>query len=51
MIAELISGMAHSTTQGFVGVTLIFVYMAWIIAIGLIRVNEAMEEDKAGHHH
>ena len=51
MLGELLSGMSHSTTQGFVGVTLIFVYMAWIITIGLIRVKEAMEEDKHGHHH
>lgn len=51
MLGELISGMAHSTTQGFVGVTLIYVYLAWIVTIGLIRVKEAMEEDKAGGHH
>ncbi|MBU1247776.1 MAG: hypothetical protein KKB70_03685 [Proteobacteria bacterium] len=51
MISELLSGMAHSTTQGMVGVSLIFVYMVWIIAIGLIRVGEAMAEDKAGGHH
>ncbi len=51
MLGELISGMSHSTTQGFVGVTLIFVYLAWIITIGLLRVQEAKEADKAGGHH
>ncbi|WP_243545805.1 hypothetical protein [Pseudodesulfovibrio tunisiensis] len=47
MIGELLSGMAHSTGAGFVGVSLIFIYLAWIITIGLIRVREAMQED---HH-
>ena len=48
MIGELISSMAQSTIQGFVGVSLIFVYLAWIIGLGLIRVGEAYKED---HHH
>lgn len=47
MIGELLSGMAHSSGPGFVGVSLIFIYLAWILAIGIIRVREAMEED---HH-
>ncbi|MFH1914218.1 MAG: hypothetical protein ABIK45_08085 [Pseudomonadota bacterium] len=48
MIGELLSGMAHSTGAGFVGVSLIFIYLAWIVAIGVIRVKETMDED---HHH
>jgi hypothetical protein len=47
MIGELLSGMAHSSGPGFVGVSLIFIYLAWIITIGCIRVKEAMNED---HH-
>ena len=47
MIGELLSGMAHSTGPGFVGVSLIFIYLAWILTIGIIRVKEAMNED---HH-
>lgn len=47
MIGELLEGMAHSTTQGMVGVSLIFIYMAWIIVIGLLRIKEAYAED---HH-
>ena len=47
MIGELLSGMTHSSGPGFVGVSLIFVYLAWIITIGIIRVREAMQSD---HH-
>jgi hypothetical protein len=47
MIGELLSGMAHSSGAAFVGVSLIFVYLAWILTIGVIRVKEAMNED---HH-
>lgn len=47
MIGELFSGMAHSTAAGFTGVSLIFIYLAWICVIGCMRVREAMEED---HH-
>ena len=48
MIGELIGNMAQSTIQGFVGVSLIFIYLAWILSLGLIRVGEAYKED---HHH
>lgn len=47
MIGELIHGMAQSTAAGFTGVSLIFVYFAWIVVIGCIRVKEAAQED---HH-
>ncbi|MCJ2164104.1 MULTISPECIES: hypothetical protein [unclassified Pseudodesulfovibrio] len=47
MIGELLSGMAHSSGPGFVGVSLIFIYLAWIVTIGIIRVREAMHSD---HH-
>ncbi len=47
MIGELLSGMAHSSGPGFVGVSLIFIYLAWILTIGCLRVKEAMDED---HH-
>lgn len=47
MIGELLHGMAHSSGPGFVGVSLIFIYLAWILTIGVIRVKEAMNED---HH-
>lgn len=47
MIGELFHGMAQSTAAGFVGVSLIFVYLTWIVVIGSIRVKEAMDED---HH-
>ncbi|WP_203529558.1 hypothetical protein [Pseudodesulfovibrio sp. JC047] len=47
MIGELLSGMSHSTGPGFVGVSLIFIYFAWILTIGIIRVRETMNED---HH-
>ncbi|MEF2146401.1 MAG: hypothetical protein V3573_13230 [Desulfovibrionaceae bacterium] len=47
MIGELLSGMAHSSTQGFVGVSLIFVYLAWIVAIAMIRIKETKQAD---HH-
>lgn len=47
MIGELMHGMAQSSGPGFVGVSLIFIYLAWIVVIGCIRVREAMNED---HH-
>ena len=47
MIGELLSGMSHSTGPGLVGVTLIYIYLAWILIIGVLRVKEAKHED---HH-
>jgi hypothetical protein len=47
MLGELLKDMAHSTTQGTVGVSLIFIYMAWIIIVALIRIKQGKAE---GHH-
>lgn len=47
MIGELIKDMAHSTTQGTVGVSLIFIYLAWIVTVAFIRINQGKKE---GHH-
>jgi hypothetical protein len=47
MIGELISDMAHSTGQGMIGVSLIFIYLAWIISVALIRIQQGKKE---GHH-
>jgi hypothetical protein len=47
MLGELISDMAHSTTQGMIGVSLIFIYMAWIIVTALVRIHQGKKE---GHH-
>ncbi len=47
MIGELLSGMAHSTGPGFVGVSLIFIYLAWMLTMAGIRIRQAM---KADHH-
>jgi hypothetical protein len=47
MLGELLKDMAHSTTQGTVGVSLIFIYLAWIITVALIRIKQGKAE---GHH-
>jgi len=47
MLGELLKDMAHSTTQGTVGVSLIFIYLAWIIIVALIRIKQGKAE---GHH-
>lgn len=47
MIGELISNMGHSTTAGFVGVSLIFVYLAWILYMAIYRIEQGKNED---HH-
>ncbi|WP_169433119.1 hypothetical protein [Maridesulfovibrio zosterae] len=47
MIGELISNMGHSSTAGFVGVSLIFVYLAWILFMAFSRIEEGKKE---GHH-
>lgn len=46
MFGELLKDMAHSTSQGTVGVSLIFIYLAWIIVVGLLRIKQG----KAEHH-
>lgn len=47
MIGELIKDMAHSTTQGTVGVSLIFIYLVWIVTTAFIRIQQGKKE---GHH-
>lgn len=47
MIGELIHNMGHSSTAGFVGVSLIFVYLAWILYMAIYRIEEGKKE---GHH-
>jgi len=46
MVIELIQDMWNSTIQGHVGVSLIFGYMAFIVAIGLWRISQGC---KKGH--
>lgn len=46
-ISELIENAMHSTTAGFVGVSLIFIYMAIIVGTALFRIYE---NTKADHH-
>ena len=47
MIGELFHGMTESTPQGMVGVSLIFIYLAWIVTIALYRIKQGKQED---HH-
>lgn len=46
-ISELVGSMLHSTPQGFVGVGLIFVYFAIMVAAIAMRIKRA---DHMGHH-
>lgn len=46
-IIELITNMAHSTLPGTIGVSLIFVYFAWILFMAVKRIKETLAED---HH-
>jgi len=48
MLGELLKDMAHSTAQGTVGVSLIFIYLAWIITVAFIRIHQGKKE--GGHH-
>ena len=41
MFSELFSNVMHSTPQGFVGVTIIFVYFAFIVATAFYRIKKA----------
>ena len=45
MIGELINNMGHSSTAGFVGVSLIFVYLAWILYMAFYRIEQGKKED------
>ncbi|MDR3640684.1 MAG: hypothetical protein P4L39_05125 [Humidesulfovibrio sp.] len=47
MLGELLKDMATSSSQGTVGVSLIFIYLAWIITVAFIRIHQGKKE---GHH-
>ena len=40
MLTELIDNAMHSTSQGFVGVSLIFVYFCFIVATAFYRIKK-----------
>lgn len=45
VIFELIGNMYHSTPQGFLGVSLIFAYLALILIVAMVRIKQG-----AAHH-
>ncbi|MBG0778095.1 MAG: hypothetical protein H0S85_16850 [Desulfovibrionaceae bacterium] len=47
MISELVHNMGHSTDQGFVGVSMIFIYFAVIFGYAVYRIRKG---DHLGHH-
>ena len=47
MLGELFHNMMSSSTQGFVGVSLIFIYLVWIVTTALVRIKEGKQH---GHH-
>lgn len=46
-IGELVSEMMHATAQGFVGVSLIFIYFAVMMAAVAMRIKRG---DHVSHH-
>ena len=44
MVGELVGNMMHSTVQGFIGVTVIFIYLAAIVLAAAYRIKEGMNE-------
>lgn len=40
MVAELFENMMHSTPQGFVGVSLIFIYFVIIVSTAFYRIKK-----------
>lgn len=46
-ISELVTEMMHSTPQGFVGVSLIFIYFAIMMAAVAMRIRRG---DHVAHH-
>ncbi len=46
-LAVLLSGMSHSTIQGFLGVTGIVVFLGIIVVTAAYRIKEQMDQD--GH--
>jgi hypothetical protein len=47
MLAELWNNMMHSTPQGFVGVSAIFIYMGIILVTAFYRIKKG---DHLDHH-
>lgn len=45
MVSELVTNMGHSTQQGFIGVTAIYVYMAIIVSVAFVRIRQFLKED------
>ncbi len=45
MIAELMDNIMHSTSQGFLGVGLIFFYFALIVGAAAMRIAKAEHMD------
>jgi hypothetical protein len=43
---ELLQNMTMSSTAGAVGVSLVFLYLAWIIFIGVRRVRQSVGESR-----
>ena len=48
MLVELLRDMARSTTEGFFGVTGIYIYFVVIVGAAIYRIKEGMRE---GNHH
>jgi hypothetical protein len=44
VLGELLTNAYHSTAQGYLGVSLIYIYMATIVGVALYRIK------KSGHH-
>ncbi|MCF8105444.1 MAG: hypothetical protein K9K64_08180 [Desulfohalobiaceae bacterium] len=45
-LTDLISGMSHSTIQGFVGVTGIVVFLVVVVLTATCRIKELMDQDE-----
>lgn len=43
-IGELITNMTHSTSQGTLGVSLIFIYLFWIVGIAMLRIRQSKDD-------
>ena len=44
MLAELIENMSHSTTQGFYGVSAIYIYMCIIVVTAFVRIKQLKDD-------
>lgn len=47
IIPELIKNALHSTDAGMVGVSLIFIYLVWMVFMALLRIKQSSHE---AHH-